>query len=110
MDPTAKVLQCNDPGTAAQEVATIAAGDDITAFWNEWPHTIGPLIVWMAACSEIALPSPLMAGSRLMRQVCLVGLFRMVFGARERWSIPIARGLLLSHPLLRQGTILFDMS
>jgi hypothetical protein len=51
MDPSVEIMQCNDPGSAANEVATIAAGEDITAYWNEWEHTIGPLIVWMAPCS-----------------------------------------------------------
>lgn len=50
LDPSLQIMQCNDPGAAAQEIATIASGDDITAYWNEWPHTIGPLIVWMVAC------------------------------------------------------------
>ncbi|THH09771.1 hypothetical protein EW145_g1786 [Phellinidium pouzarii] len=46
-------LACNDPGTITdpQLTATVAAGSSITAFWNNpWPHTIGPVMVYMANC------------------------------------------------------------
>lgn len=44
-------LACNNPGTVTdpQLSATVAAGSSVTAFWNNpWPHTIGPVMVYMA--------------------------------------------------------------
>jgi len=46
-------LACNNPGTTTdpQLSATVAAGSSVTAFWNNpWPHTIGPVMVYMANC------------------------------------------------------------
>lgn len=43
-DPT---LACNDDGTpgALQLTATVQAGSDITAYWNQvWPHPYGPMV------------------------------------------------------------------
>ncbi|KAL5514765.1 hypothetical protein ACEPAG_2081 [Sanghuangporus baumii] len=51
MDPN---LACNDPGTTTdpQLTATVPAGATVTAFWNNpWPHTIGPMMVYMANCN-----------------------------------------------------------
>ncbi|KAL0957121.1 hypothetical protein HGRIS_003214 [Hohenbuehelia grisea] len=48
-DPT---LACNNDGTnpSGQLTATVAAGSKITAFWNEWPHDTGPMLVYLAKC------------------------------------------------------------
>lgn len=49
-DPT---LACNDDGTSPplQLTATVAAGSQITAYWNQvWPHNTGPMLVYLAAC------------------------------------------------------------
>lgn len=42
--PSSGVLACNTNGAnlgANQLSATVAAGSKITAYWNQWPHTIG---------------------------------------------------------------------
>ncbi|GJJ11149.1 hypothetical protein Clacol_005380 [Clathrus columnatus] len=47
-------LACNDPGTTTdpQLTATVAAGSTVIAYWNNpWPHTIGPVMVYMANCN-----------------------------------------------------------
>ncbi|KAJ3775066.1 glycoside hydrolase family 61 protein [Lentinula raphanica] len=51
-DPTDASLSCNINGAtlAEQLSATVAAGTQVTAYWNAWPHTIGPVMVYMAAC------------------------------------------------------------
>ncbi|EJD07961.1 glycoside hydrolase [Fomitiporia mediterranea MF3/22] len=52
-DPTASTIACNNPGTTTdpQLTATVAAGTPITAYWNSpWPHSIGPMMVYMANC------------------------------------------------------------
>ncbi|KAF9450431.1 lytic polysaccharide monooxygenase [Macrolepiota fuliginosa MF-IS2] len=53
-DPNSSVLSCNTNGAnlgSGQLSATVAAGSQITAYWNPWPHTIGPVMVYMAKCS-----------------------------------------------------------
>ena len=50
-DPTLSTLVCNDNGAFGKQTASVAAGSKVTAYWNvPWPHTLGPVIVWMAAC------------------------------------------------------------
>ncbi|KAL9617551.1 MAG: hypothetical protein Q9160_007668 [Pyrenula sp. 1 TL-2023] len=50
-NPTVSTLACNANGALGKLSATVAAGSKVTAYWNAWPHTIGPVITWMAACS-----------------------------------------------------------
>ncbi|EIW81813.1 glycoside hydrolase family 61 protein [Coniophora puteana RWD-64-598 SS2] len=50
-DPTNAKMSCNIDGAnlgAGQLYATAAAGSEVTA---DWPHTIGPLMVYMANCN-----------------------------------------------------------
>lgn len=54
-DPTQTVMQCNDPGTAGALQSTVAAGSQVTAYWNDWEHQIGPVLVWMASCGSSCL-------------------------------------------------------
>jgi hypothetical protein len=42
-------MTCNG-GTSATLSASIAAGENITAFWTQWTHQQGPVMVWMYAC------------------------------------------------------------
>ncbi|EEB90089.1 hypothetical protein MPER_11753 [Moniliophthora perniciosa FA553] len=51
-NPTHAQLACNINGAplGQQLSATVAAGSSVTAFWNPWPHTIGPVLVYMAQC------------------------------------------------------------
>ncbi|KIJ61342.1 lytic polysaccharide monooxygenase [Hydnomerulius pinastri MD-312] len=52
-DPTNAQLSCNIDGAnlgTGQLSATVAAGTSVTAYWNQWPHTIGPVMVYMANC------------------------------------------------------------
>ncbi|THH18544.1 hypothetical protein EW146_g2456 [Bondarzewia mesenterica] len=52
-DPTDSSLSCNIDGASlgtGQLSATVAAGSSVTAYWNQWPHTIGPVMVYMANC------------------------------------------------------------
>ncbi|KUJ21308.1 glycoside hydrolase [Mollisia scopiformis] len=50
-DPTLASMACNSAGTPGALTATVAAGSTIVAYWNNpWPHTIGPMVVWMANC------------------------------------------------------------
>ncbi|KAJ4387257.1 hypothetical protein N0V93_007846 [Gnomoniopsis smithogilvyi] len=52
-DPTVATMACNANGAVGAQTATIAAGSKITAYWNNpWPHTLGPIITWMAAVSS----------------------------------------------------------
>ncbi|PBK95460.1 glycoside hydrolase family 61 protein [Armillaria gallica] len=51
-NPVDPSLSCNINGAvlALQKSATVPAGSSVTAFWNQWPHTIGPVMVYMAKC------------------------------------------------------------
>ncbi|KAL0567666.1 Esterase/lipase/thioesterase [Marasmius crinis-equi] len=52
-DATASTVGCNDDGTSpsGQLTATVKAGSQITAYWNQvWPHPYGPMLVYMAQC------------------------------------------------------------
>ncbi|KAH9929537.1 cellulose-growth-specific protein [Epithele typhae] len=53
-DPTDSSLACNANGAnlgSGQQSATVPAGSDVVAYWNNpWPHTIGPVMVYMASC------------------------------------------------------------
>jgi len=49
-DPTLTTMRCNTNGAASQLTANVAAGSKVTGYWNVWPHSIGPVLVWMAKC------------------------------------------------------------
>lgn len=50
VDVSSPALVCNNPGSYAEEYATVAAGAQVEAYYRGWPHDIGPVIVWMAYC------------------------------------------------------------
>ncbi|KAF7782589.1 CAZyme family AA9 [Agaricus bisporus var. burnettii] len=53
-NPTDSFLSCNNNGASlgsGQLSATVDAGSQVVAYWNQWPHTIGPVMVYMASCS-----------------------------------------------------------
>lgn len=43
------MMTCNG-GTSAPLNASIAGGQNITAFWAQWTHQQGPVMVWMYDC------------------------------------------------------------
>jgi hypothetical protein len=43
-------IRCNG-GKSATQSATAAPGDTISAVWQQWTHSQGPIIVWMYKCS-----------------------------------------------------------
>ncbi|KAL1795295.1 hypothetical protein ACET3X_007111 [Alternaria dauci] len=45
-------LSCNTPGTPARAYIPIRAGENITAVYAYWVHTVGPMIAWMAYCDN----------------------------------------------------------
>ncbi|KAL4268940.1 Lytic polysaccharide monooxygenase AA9 [Pleurotus pulmonarius] len=52
-DPVDPNIACNVDGSSlgsGQLSATVAAGSQIKATWNQWPHTVGPVMVYMAKC------------------------------------------------------------
>ncbi|KAF5354661.1 hypothetical protein D9756_005332 [Leucocoprinus leucothites] len=52
-NPTDGSLACNKNGAtlgSGQQTAAVSAGSQVTAYWNQWPHTIGPVMVYMAKC------------------------------------------------------------
>ncbi|KAF7428622.1 hypothetical protein PC9H_007849 [Pleurotus ostreatus] len=52
-DPLDPNIACNVDGSSlgsGQLSATVPAGSQIKATWNQWPHTVGPVMVYMAKC------------------------------------------------------------
>ncbi|KAF3089333.1 hypothetical protein TWF706_010450 [Orbilia oligospora] len=44
-------ILCNNAGaTGTGKTATVAAGSDITAYWSQWTHAEGCIMVYMAKC------------------------------------------------------------
>jgi hypothetical protein len=43
-------VRCNG-GKSATQSATAAPGDTISATWQQWTHSQGPIIVWLYKCS-----------------------------------------------------------
>ncbi|KNG48816.1 glycoside hydrolase family 61 protein-like protein [Stemphylium lycopersici] len=52
--PTDPSLSCNNPGTPAMASIPLLAGQNITAAYGPWLHTVGPMVAWMAYCSNTA--------------------------------------------------------
>ncbi|PSN67305.1 glycoside hydrolase family 61 protein-like protein [Corynespora cassiicola Philippines] len=48
--PTSPSIACNTPGTPARAYIPIRAGENITAVYYYWVHTVGPMIAWLADC------------------------------------------------------------
>ncbi|KAF7670891.1 glycoside hydrolase family 61 protein [Alternaria burnsii] len=51
-ETTNSSLSCNTPGTPARAYIPIRAGENITAAYAYWVHTVGPMIAWMAYCDN----------------------------------------------------------
>jgi len=43
-------MRCNG-GTSASLSATAAPGDKVQAYWSQWTHSQGPIMVWMYKCA-----------------------------------------------------------
>ena len=50
MSASAAGMRCNG-GTSAPAAATAKPGDAITAIWNQWTHSQGPVMVWLYKCA-----------------------------------------------------------
>ncbi|KAI1502013.1 glycoside hydrolase family 61 protein [Biscogniauxia marginata] len=51
MTVTDAKMTCNG-GTSAPLSAEVAAGENVTAFWKQWTHEQGPVMVWMYPCES----------------------------------------------------------
>jgi hypothetical protein len=51
MSITDSKVMCNG-GTSADLVAKVAAGGKIKAFWSQWTHAQGPVMVWLYKCTS----------------------------------------------------------
>ncbi|KAM7185857.1 Glycoside hydrolase [Naviculisporaceae sp. PSN 640] len=48
-NPADAKMRCNG-GTSATLSATAAPGDKVSAIWQQWTHSQGPILVWMYKC------------------------------------------------------------
>ncbi|TVY52041.1 Cellulose-growth-specific protein [Lachnellula cervina] len=114
-DPTLSTLACNTAGTAGALTATVAAGSTVIAYWNNpWPHTIGPMVTWMANCGgDCKTFSPTGAVWFKIDQAGLLsgdlptglwGSGKMV-ADNSTWTSVIPAGLKAGNYLLRHETI-----
>jgi hypothetical protein len=119
LDPTADVLMCNTNGAFGSNVATVAAGTEITAYWNVWPHSIGPVLVWMAACpGDCTSTSPTGDAWFKIDQAGLISgtLTTGVWGSGEMikqnnsWTSTIPASLKPGNYLIRHETIALHTS
>ncbi|KAG9188053.1 hypothetical protein G6011_01976 [Alternaria panax] len=51
-ETTNSSLSCNTPGTPARAYIPIHTGENMTAAYAYWVHTVGPMIAWMAYCDN----------------------------------------------------------
>ncbi|KIY62202.1 lytic polysaccharide monooxygenase [Cylindrobasidium torrendii FP15055 ss-10] len=59
LDATDPTIHCNNDGSAGagQQTAEVEAGSTITAYWNQWTHEEGPVMVYMASCGSSSCDS-----------------------------------------------------
>ncbi|KAH8728407.1 glycoside hydrolase, partial [Phaeosphaeriaceae sp. PMI808] len=50
LSPSSPYLPCNTPGTPAPSSIPIPAGQNLTAAYGPWLHTVGPMILWLSRC------------------------------------------------------------
>ncbi|KDQ11420.1 glycoside hydrolase family 61 protein [Botryobasidium botryosum FD-172 SS1] len=53
LSPTGATIHCNNNGESgpSQQSITVAAGQEVTAYWSQWTHAEGPVTVYLAKCS-----------------------------------------------------------
>ncbi len=110
-------LACNYPGDPAVSSIPINAGDNITAVYNYWLHTVGPMILWMAdcgaSCKDFNPPEGKwfkIAERGLVTGSVLEGMwgqreFQHWDGTPDLWTETIPRGLKGGNYLLRHEII-----
>lgn len=114
-------LACNNPGTIAsrQQTATVAAGSLVTAYWNVWPHDLGPVIVHMANCDgECTNADPaLLDWFKIDEGGLISGTLRNGYWAAKKmietnnsWTSTIPRSLPNGNYLIRHETIAFHLA
>ncbi|KAH7112479.1 glycoside hydrolase family 61 protein-like protein [Dendryphion nanum] len=45
-------LPCNFPGNPAKAYIPIKAGENLTAIYYSWVHTVGPMVAWLTPCTN----------------------------------------------------------
>jgi len=116
-DVSSSKMTCNSPGTASPLSTKVAAGSKLTAFWNQWPHAIGPVVVWMTECpGDCASMSPATASQASWFKIDEAGLLSGTVGKGEwggakmvadnsSWTSTIPPSLKAGNYLLRHEMI-----
>ncbi|KAF3169603.1 hypothetical protein TWF106_002119 [Orbilia oligospora] len=108
-------ILCNNAGvTGTGKTATIAAGSDITAYWSQWTHAEGCIMVYMAKCPSSGCNGWTGTGTSWFK-INQVGLISGTMGAGKwgsgqvqdtlKWTVKIPASLpsgeyLIRHELL----------
>ncbi|KAK6360082.1 hypothetical protein TWF730_006236 [Orbilia blumenaviensis] len=106
---------CNNPGVGGTgKTATVAAGGEVTAFWSQWTHAEGCIMVYMAKCPSGGCNSWTGTGASWFK-INQVGLISGTMGAGKwgsgqvmdtlKWTVKIPASLpsgeyLIRHELL----------
>ncbi|KAL5325981.1 hypothetical protein ACEPPN_007118 [Leptodophora sp. 'Broadleaf-Isolate-01'] len=110
-------LACNFPGDPAVSSIPINAGDNITAVYYFWLHTVGPMVLWMADCGVSCQkfnPSEAkwfkIAERGLLTGTVREGMwgqrdFQHWDGTPDLWTESIPRGLKAGNYLIRHEII-----
>ncbi|KAJ4357204.1 uncharacterized protein N0V89_001779 [Didymosphaeria variabile] len=117
-EPTNILLSCNTPGTPARAYIPILPGQNITAVYMYWVHTVGPMIAWMARCPnddchtfDSSTASWFKIGERGLQDgtIELGNWFQKTFsnwdGTPSLWSETIPKGLKKGKYLVRHEII-----
>lgn len=111
-------LSCNTPGTPARAYIPILPGQNITAVYMYWVHTVGPMIAWMARCAnddchtfDASTADWFKIGERGLQDgtIELGNWFQKTFsnwdGSPSLWSEMVPRGLKRGKYLVRHEII-----
>jgi hypothetical protein len=111
-------LSCNTPGTPARAYIPIRAGQNITAVYMYWVHTVGPMIAWMAHCAHddcttfdsstaswFKIGQQGLESGTIQEGVWFQGSFSRWDGSPSLWSETVPKGLRPGKYLVRHEII-----
>ncbi|KAL2066115.1 hypothetical protein VTL71DRAFT_2186 [Oculimacula yallundae] len=117
-DTTSPFLACNNPGTPAVSSIPILPGDNITAIYNYWLHTVGPMVLWLAHCGSSCktfIPQTKNSWFKIAERGLLLGTVREGMwaqrdfqhwdGTPDPWTEMIPQGLRAGEYLVRHEIV-----
>jgi len=86
LNPTAATIHCNNDGSTgpAPKSISIAAGQELTAYWPQWTHAEGPITVYLSRCPGTDCSSYSSSGAKWFK-IAEAGLLSGTLGA-GKWA------------------------